>query len=257
MLTPPDKEHFEQSVTSARGHVSKLLCDNFFQQQLETHMQISIDDVSSDHDDAVSKHINDDVSTDWGDDGDHLNRGDTESSHEDCLAGTITPHLHRCRIAATPSAYTLSCISLQPAAVSVRHTQSAYNADWLARETRSLTFDSGCDSDRTFATTATAGSGAKNSFDDELPESSSISCKMSSKYRHVCMHCVKSFTCCTYIALLQFNLLPVDTASIYTLWCDVNTHMNTNHHSRCASSNMKPPADELFKDVIRGNVGTL
>jgi hypothetical protein len=101
MLTPPDKEHLEQIVTSARGHVSNLLCDNFSQQQLETHMQISHGDVSSDHDDTVSEHTNDDVSTDWGDDACYdrvLNRVNIESSHRDCFAGTITPMYTSCKV---------------------------------------------------------------------------------------------------------------------------------------------------------------
>jgi hypothetical protein len=117
VLTPSDQEQLDSNTIYASGHVSQLLSDEFFQQQLESKMQLTQVNTSCSRitggniesssrqvywctngsngiGDAVSEHTSDDVSTDWGDDACNdrvLNRVNIESSHRDCFAGTITP----------------------------------------------------------------------------------------------------------------------------------------------------------------------
>jgi hypothetical protein len=117
VLTSSDQEQLDSNTTYAGDRVSQLLFDEFFQQQLESKMQLSQGNISCSRitggniesssrqvywctngsngiDDAVSEHASDDVSTDWGGNACYyrvLNRVNIKSSHKNCFAGMITP----------------------------------------------------------------------------------------------------------------------------------------------------------------------
>eukprot|EP00953_Heterococcus_sp_UTEX-ZZ885_P001642 1410-Heterococcus_DN1.PRE.2 len=157
VLTSPDQEQLDLSTTHASGRVSQLLSDEFFQQQLESKMQLSEGNVSSSLSRDTGENIDSSSRQVYRCTSGSNDNGDAVSEH----TSTITQRLHRI-ILATKFSF---------------ESHLRNKADWLPR---APTYNSDCDSERTFTTTATAGTVASDtvdSLDNDSPHNSI-------KYRH-------------------------------------------------------------------------